>query len=81
MPCASNPAGRRGPIVAIDWRGFGLTQRSGRDSYFFADYLADLDALLDELSPGVPVDLLGHSMGAMCRPCMQACAASACGAW
>ncbi len=57
------PGWQTRPIVALDWRGFGLTQRSGRDSYFFADYLADLDALLDELSPGVPVDLLGHSMG------------------
>jgi pimeloyl-ACP methyl ester carboxylesterase len=27
------------------------------------DYLGDLDALLDALSPDAPVDLLGHSMG------------------
>ena len=36
-------------IIAPDWRGFGLT-RSGDpspDSYWFPDYLADLDALLD----------------------------------
>ncbi|MDE2076659.1 MAG: alpha/beta hydrolase [Burkholderiales bacterium] len=51
------------PIVAIDWRGFGRSASPGGDSYFFADYLADLDALLDQLSPDRKVDLLGHSMG------------------
>jgi pimeloyl-ACP methyl ester carboxylesterase len=33
------------------------------DHYVFADYLADLDALLDHYAPDQPVDLLGHSMG------------------
>jgi pimeloyl-ACP methyl ester carboxylesterase len=51
------------PIVAIDWRGFGLTASPQTDSYYFADYLGDLDGLLDELAPGQKVDLLGHSMG------------------
>ncbi|MDN3920749.1 alpha/beta fold hydrolase [Roseateles violae] len=50
-------------IVALDWRGFGLSDNSGSDSYWFPDYLGDLDALLDALSPEAPVDLLGHSMG------------------
>lgn len=50
-------------IVAPDWRGFGLTEPDGADSYWFPDYLADLDALLDTLSPDAPVDLAGHSMG------------------
>jgi pimeloyl-ACP methyl ester carboxylesterase len=50
-------------IVAPDWRGFGLSANSGSDAYWFADYLGDLDALIDALSPDVPVDLLGHSMG------------------
>ena len=50
-------------IVALDWRGFGRSDNSGADSYWFPDYLGDLDALLDQLSPGAPVDLLGHSMG------------------
>lgn len=50
-------------IVAPDWRGFGLSDASGSDSYWFPDYLGDLDALLDALSPDQPVDLLGHSMG------------------
>ena len=51
------------PIVALDWRGFGQSDASCADSYWFADYLADLDFILDELSPGEPIDLLGHSMG------------------
>jgi pimeloyl-ACP methyl ester carboxylesterase len=50
-------------IVAADWRGFGLTGPSGADSYAYADYLGDLDALLDHVSPDAPVDLVGHSMG------------------
>ena len=51
-------------VVAPDWRGFGRTQSPpGTDAYWFADYLGDLDALLDALSPAAPVDLLGHSMG------------------
>ena len=51
------------PIVAPDWRGFGLTEGPAGDHYLFADYLGDLDALLDRLSPELPIDLLGHSMG------------------
>jgi pimeloyl-ACP methyl ester carboxylesterase len=51
-------------VIAPDWRGFGLTEApTGADAYWFADYLGDLDALLDALSPDAPVDLLGHSMG------------------
>ena len=50
-------------VVALDWRGFGLTETPGADTYWFADYLADLDAVLDALSPSGAVDLLGHSMG------------------
>ena len=54
-------SGRR--IVAFDWRGYGLTGTPPTDSYWFPDYLGDLDALLDVLSPEAPVDLVGHSMG------------------
>lgn len=54
-------------IIAPDWRGFGQTGSStsvGRtDSYWFADYLADLDFLLDHYAAGQAVDLVGHSMG------------------
>ena len=50
------------PIVAPDWRGFGRSEASGPD-YWFPDYLADLDHLLEALSPEDPVVLVGHSMG------------------
>jgi len=52
-------------IVAPDWRGFGLTTLAAPcDHYAFADYLGDLDALLDHYAPGArQVDLVGHSMG------------------
>jgi pimeloyl-ACP methyl ester carboxylesterase len=49
--------------IAPDWRGYGLTQWSGADSYWFPDYLADLDRLLARLSPDEPATLVGHSMG------------------
>ena len=49
--------------IALDWRGFGLTDRSGADSYWIPDYVADLDGALDQLLPGQPIDLLGHSLG------------------
>ena len=49
-------------LLAPDWRGFGLTA-AGADHFWFPDYLADLDFLLDALCPGQRVDLLGHSMG------------------
>jgi len=51
------------PIIAMDWRGYGLTEGPPTDSYWFPDYLADLDALLDALYPGQTIDLVGHSMG------------------
>lgn len=50
-------------VIAPDWRGFGLTGNSGSDTYWFPDYLGDLDAILDHYSPNAPVNLLGHSMG------------------
>ena len=54
-------------VIAPDWRGFGLTGTPPGDTYWFPDYLGDLDQLLDQwLGPpaeGRQVDLLGHSMG------------------
>ncbi len=50
-------------VIAPDWRGFGLSDWSASDTYWFPDYLGDLEALLDHYAPDVPVDLLGHSMG------------------
>lgn len=50
-------------VIAPDWRGYGLTRSLLTDSYWFPDYLADLDLLIDHYSPGTPVHLVGHSMG------------------
>ncbi|MEK9803589.1 MAG: alpha/beta fold hydrolase, partial [Curvibacter sp.] len=36
---------------------------TGHDNYWFPDYLADLDFLLDHYVGDQPVDLVGHSMG------------------
>lgn len=49
-------------IVAPDWRGFGDSERAP-GGYYFPDYLADLDALLDRYFPERRVLLIGHSMG------------------
>jgi pimeloyl-ACP methyl ester carboxylesterase len=50
------------PIVAPDWRGFGHSEWP-QEGYGFPDYLGDFDALLDQISPEVPVRIVGHSMG------------------
>jgi pimeloyl-ACP methyl ester carboxylesterase len=50
-------------VIAPDWRGYGLTESPATDNYWFPDYLADLDFLLDHYSPDAPVNLVGHSMG------------------
>lgn len=61
---AFSPAFFRGrTILAADWRGFGLTDCPGHDNYWFPDYLADLDFLLDHYVGDRPIDLVGHSMG------------------
>ena len=49
-------------FVALDLRGFGGSAAVD-GPYWFPDYLADLDALLDLLAPAAPVRLVGHSMG------------------
>lgn len=56
--------GDRWRIVAPDWRGFGMTDRARADCYWYPDYLADLEFILDALLGQVPVCLVGHSMGA-----------------
>ena len=48
--------------LALDMRGFGRTQRP-EEGYWFPDYLADLEALLEQIAPDRPLDLVGHSMG------------------
>jgi len=50
-------------VIAPDWRGYGLSDWSGSDSYWFPDYFADLDHILAHFQPGEPALLVGHSMG------------------
>ncbi|CAN0621946.1 AB hydrolase-1 domain-containing protein [Burkholderia multivorans] len=55
-------------VIAPDARGFGLSDwpvaRQGGGHYWFHDYVADLDALIDHYAPAGEVNLVGHSMGA-----------------
>lgn len=50
-------------VIAPDWRGFGES-RYRAQAYWFPDYVADLDVLLNLYSPQEPARLIGHSMGA-----------------
>ena len=50
-------------VLAPDWRGYGRTVCPHVDNYWFPDYLADLDFLLDHYAPNSQVNLVGHSMG------------------
>ena len=59
-------------VIAPDWRGFGQTEWAA-EAYWFPEYMADLDAILDHYAPESTaqeaVNLIGHSMGgniAMC---------------
>jgi len=53
---------QRHTVLAFDARGFGRTQWPD-DGYWFPDYLADLDAILNLVTADRPVRLIGHSMG------------------
>jgi pimeloyl-ACP methyl ester carboxylesterase len=48
-------------VVAPDWRGHGYSART--PAYWFHDFVADLSALVDLLSPAVPLPIIGHSLG------------------
>jgi pimeloyl-ACP methyl ester carboxylesterase len=49
-------------LVAPDWRGYGDTEWAP-GGYWFPDYFADLDVLLDRLAPQSRAKVIGHSMG------------------
>ena len=49
-------------IIAPDWRGHGDSDATP-GAYWFPNYLADLEALLDTLGIAQPAVLVGHSMG------------------
>jgi pimeloyl-ACP methyl ester carboxylesterase len=50
-------------VYAPDWRGYGLTDWGKSDCYWFPDYVADLDILLERIQPQGAIDLVGHSLG------------------
>jgi pimeloyl-ACP methyl ester carboxylesterase len=49
-------------VVAPDLRGFGRSEWQPQ-GYWFYDYIADLEALIDHYAPDEAVNLLGHSLG------------------
>jgi pimeloyl-ACP methyl ester carboxylesterase len=49
-------------VYAPDWRGYGMTGWGKSDSYWFPDYLADLEVILKNIEEK-PVNLVGHSLG------------------
>jgi proline iminopeptidase len=52
-------------IVFFDQRGAGLSPRVNPDEITLASAIADLDSIVDYYGKGKPVDLVGHSWGAM----------------
>ena len=50
------------PLLALDWRGFGRTDWAA-GGYWFPDYYADLEALLQQFCAQPRARLVGHSMG------------------
>jgi pimeloyl-ACP methyl ester carboxylesterase len=50
-------------VYAPDWRGYGLSEWGKSDCYWFPDYLADLEVLIDTFEKDAPVNLVGHSLG------------------
>jgi proline iminopeptidase len=52
-------------VVTWDQRGSGLSRRHDCGAYTLDGVDGDLDALVDHVSPGRPVVLIGHSWGGM----------------
>ena len=52
-------------VIAPDQRGYGGSDwtKEGASGYWFADYVADLEAVTDHFSAGAPINLVGHSLG------------------
>jgi pimeloyl-ACP methyl ester carboxylesterase len=49
-------------VIAPDLRGYGRSAWQPQ-GYWFPDYVADLEALIDLMTPGEPAALVGHSLG------------------
>ncbi len=52
-------------VVALDFRGYGESQWSPTHDYTTADHVADLVGVVESVSGGSPVDLVGSSWGAL----------------
>jgi proline iminopeptidase len=52
-------------LVLWDQRGTGLSRRHGEGELTMAHYHRDLEALIDAVSPGAPVILVGQSWGGL----------------
>ena len=52
-------------VVALDFRGYGESQWSPTHDYTTADHVADLVGVVEAVSGGSPVDLIGSSWGAL----------------
>ena len=48
-------------LVAPDWRGFGETEHA--QGYWFPDYFADLECIIEHYCADAQVNIVGHSMG------------------
>lgn len=68
-------------VIAPDWRGFGLTERNGTDTYWFPDYVADLDAILRHYQPEGRSICWATAWAAMLLVCTRVCARNASAAW
>jgi pimeloyl-ACP methyl ester carboxylesterase len=49
-------------VIAPDLRGYGKSEWQPQ-GYWYPDYVADLEALVDVFAPGEEVNLVGHSLG------------------
>ena len=49
-------------VIAPDLRGYGRSEWQPQ-GYWFEDYIADLEALVDRFAPDEAVNLVGHSLG------------------
>ncbi len=49
-------------VIAPDLRGYGKSAWQPQ-GYWYADYIADLEALVQAFAPGESVNLAGHSLG------------------
>ena len=68
-------------IIAPDWRGYGRTRAPLADNYWFPDYLADLDFLLDHYAPDSRSTWWATAWVAMWSCCTAGCGPSASAGW